>query len=275
LIVNFTQRITIETGKAPISEKSPQPILLRGLLLGGLFGGIMSEEFRYTLLPCDNRLNLGVPDEAYEGAEKPNEVKIALENSLSETESLIKPVFFQDDTHTFFVEPDVVERTVEDWQTWLEPTQPSGQYEEPDWIPWLEEHVHIYFPEVWPVGPIPPVDPWVLPQKLDWLVNPATVIRFDDQPIGALGSLPLTFEQVAPESTLSGVPVDVNPASAVDTAEVAVLAGGVALDQAGLVQTAGGINVLGMGGINAGIMRNVDRLGMEGFGAGAAGILGR
>jgi hypothetical protein len=61
----------------------------------------------------------------------------------------------------------------------------------------------------------------------------------------------------------------------VDTAEVAVLAGGVALDQAGLVQTAGGINVLGMGGINAGIMRNVDRLGMEGFGAGAAGVLGR
>ena len=33
----------------------------------------------------------------------------------------MKPVFYQDNAHTLFVEPNVTERTIEEWQEWVTP----------------------------------------------------------------------------------------------------------------------------------------------------------
>src|SRR5262249_50919531 len=59
---------------------------------------------------------LGVSQDAYQNASDPGAVKAALEGGLAEISALMKPVFYQDNLHTFFVEPEVTERTIEEWQ---------------------------------------------------------------------------------------------------------------------------------------------------------------
>jgi hypothetical protein len=252
LMVEFVVNLTTQTGTPPEPIPLPQTILGR------------EGNYAYTLLPVNNRLELALP-----------------ESALPETESLIKPVFFQDDTHTFFVEPSVVERTVVETQTWLPPVQPSLHDEEPEWV--REEDIFPFDPRDPFVHWVPdePGEPSSPDDRLhdlrngDWLVNPVTVMRFDDQVIGALGGVPLTFEQRQPGTSPGGTPLHVNPASAVDAAEVVVLGGGLTLEQVGLAQAAGGLNVVGASGVNAGMIQNVDQFGINGFGAGGAGATGR
>lgn len=241
LTVNFQQRITTEPGKNPEPSKSVSTIL------GGSVGG-------YTLLPCDNRLALEVPESAYEGATDPDRVKEALQSSLEELESLIKPVFYQDHAHTFFVEPDVAERTIERWESWVQPTPPTHTFDPSALHEWRLKHVRPHHP-----GSGRP--PYGASPAGDWLVNPATLVRFDDKLIGPQGGVELTFEQPTPAASRLGVPVRVNSAGAVDAAEVAVLGDGLTLEQVGLKQPAGGLRVVGRGGVNVALMNDVDRIG--------------
>jgi hypothetical protein len=257
LQVKFDQRITTEIGQSPDLMNSIQPIL-------GQSSG------RYTLLPLNSGLGLDVPKAAYDGADDPQQVKAALERSLAETELLVKPVFCQDDQHTFFVEPDLIERTVEQVETWLEPVEPPGPGPHIDpqwWWEWLEKYLVVQEPK----GPWPPDDPWGGLDKQDWLTNPGTLVLIDHQAIGAQGGVPLTFEQAGPETMVSGLTVHVNSAGAIGANEVAVLGQGLALEQVGLAAAAAGLNVVGAGGINAGLMQNVGRLASETFAAGLAG----
>jgi len=260
LSVEFTQRITTSPGKAPVGSNT-LPIL-----------SLISD---HTLLPCNSSLALEVPKSAYEDAAKPAEVAKMLKDSLVETESLIKPVFLHDDTHTFFVEPNVVERTVEEWEPWLPLIQPFTTFEGLERLKWLEKHLQPYNP---PLVEIPtPIPDWGDPlhglEKVDWLVNPGTIIRFDDHLIGSLGQVPLTVEQVTQETLPGGVLVQVNTASAVGAADVAVLGGGLTLAQVGLAQPAGGIQIVGVGGVNEGLMHNVDQFAQNGFDAGVSGAI--
>lgn len=101
-------------------------------------------------------------------------------------------------------------------------------------------------------------DPLYGLDKVDWLVNPGTIIRFDHQSIGLMGQVPLTIEQATQETLSGSVQTKVNTASAVNAAEAVVLGGGVTLEQIGLAQPSGGIQIIGTGGINQGLMHNVE-----------------
>lgn len=239
LTVTFQQRITTEPGKNPEPSASPSTIL------GSLDSG-------YTLLPCDNRLALKVPESAYEGAADPDQVKAALQGSLEELESLIRPVVYQDNTHTFFIEPDVAERTVEQWETWIRPTPPTHTFDPSALHEWQIQHVRPHHPDSGRALPR-------LSSVGDWLVNRATLVRFDGQLIGPQGQIPLTFEQATPAMSRLGVPVRVNSAGAIDTAQVAVLGEGLTLEQVGLTQPASGLHVVGGAGVNKAMMNEFDR----------------
>jgi hypothetical protein len=246
LTVNVTRQISTEQGKPPAAVGGAAPMLA-------------SVAGEYTLLPLNHALrSFGVPKSAYEEAAKPDEVKKALERSLAETESLLRPVFFQDAQHTFFVEPDVVERTIEDWQTWLEPAKPSGPVVvvKP---PKLREFVEVYIPK-WQGEPWPPEDPLVWNKK-DLVTNPITFVKFDDVAIGPHGKVQVAFEQGAAEALLGSSQVLVNPASAVHAGETVLLRDNLVLNDVGLQATAGGVNLLGAGGINEGMLENFNQYG--------------
>jgi hypothetical protein len=245
LTVTFRQRISTEPGE---SEEVTRTIL-------GQAGG------QYTLLPLNHTLGLRVPEEAYKDATKPEEVKEALENSRAEIESLIGPVFFQDGTHTFFVEPNVVERTLEEWQLWAPPTEPPRHHDGTAWLDWVQGHVEPFLFEA---------ESGNQPGVRDWLVNPMTVIRFDGQAIGALGSVPLTFQSAA-GAELDGATVQVS--GAVGAAEVGILGDGLKLEEVGLTEAGGGLQVVGAGGVNVGLIQNVSRFRGNGLNAGRAGII--
>jgi hypothetical protein len=251
LTVKFAQRITTEP------EKTPKPSATISTILVRPQGG------DYALLPCDNRLDLEVPESAYEGAANPQQVKAALENSLAELESLIKPVFYQDNTHTFFIEPEVAERTVEQWETWVPPTPPPVAFDPTKLRKWQEEHVAPQFPN----------GGQTLPGRSpggDWLVNRETLVRINGQIVmGPRGQVPLTIEPAAQASSRPGVPVSVNSAGAIDVAEVAILGEGLTLEQVGLAPAAGGLHLVGAGGVNTAMMINLDRLGPNGSRTGA------
>ena len=162
---------------------------------------ILKKGAAFNLLACDNELtNFGIPEDAYENAANPTEVKKALERGLQALASLSKPVFYQDNRHTLFVEPEVTERTVEEWEEWVtHPPQPGPELKDPDW--WKKIRVEPKFPQKFPRIPIPEPDPGdlygplinpVSKEKLttkgDWLVNSMAVLMFDDSVVGPNGT---------------------------------------------------------------------------------------
>jgi hypothetical protein len=272
LKVSFQERITTEPGKTP--PKANPSILQQG-------GG-------YTLLPCDNNLTaLGVSEEAYLNAANPAAVKDAIERGVGEIASLMKPVFYQDNAHTLFVEPSVTERTIEEWQDWVTRTpQPEPGWLDPDW--WKEIVVIPDIPKKWPIpDPRDPrggfrIDPGSLINPipdLDWLVNPGTGLLFDGVLIGPAGrpGLEILTAEVAGVIAERGTPVNVNPGSGLASGITVVLSGTTTLEQNGLTQVAGGLNIVGGGGFNSALTQNFNESNRTGFGVGmpAAGRVGR
>ena len=264
LKVSFQEKITTEPGKTP---PKANPSILRQ-------GGA------YTLLPCDNNLVLGISEEAYRQAEDPAAVEAAIKRGLGEIASLIKPVFYQDNAHTLFIEPNVTERTIEEWQEWVTRTpQP-----EPDWrVPnWWQDIVVI--PEIPRKLPIPePGDPWLGPidpgslinpvPVHDWLVNPATTLEFDGVLIGPAGQpgLEIVTAEVGGVITEDRTSVNVNPGSGLASGSAVVVADATTLEQTGLTYAAGGLNVVGSGGFNSALAQNFKEVNRIGFGAGIPG----
>lgn len=231
-IVSFQERVTTEPGKTP--PKANPSILQQG-------GG-------YTLLPCDNNLT-------------------ALD--VSEIAALMKPVFYQDNAHTLFVEPSVTERTIEEWQDWITRTpQPEPGWRDPDW--W-KEIVVIPDPRD-PRGGFR-IDPGSLINPIpdsDWLVNPGTGLLFDGVLIGPTGRPGL---EILPAGGIAeaDTQVNVNPGSGLASGSTVVLTGTTTLEQNGLTQVAGGLNVVGSAGFNSALEKNFNELNRSGFGAGMSG----
>jgi hypothetical protein len=247
LTVSYTERRITENGEAtPEPPKASQDILQQG-------------ESGYTILPCDN---------AIAGDEK--------------LTSLIKPIFYQDNAHTLFVEPSLDERRIEDWQNYVtEPPPldlgflleslnkiiPESPHEEPPWT----DHGDPIWP---PLGDetILPVDP-----ARDWLVNPGTGVLLDGQLIGPKGRVdavitpateattPLTTATTGVKADGQIVPVQTGGALASDA--IIVVAGD-ALDKAGLKQGIATLNIVGGGGFNVSLARNLELLEGTNFGAG-------
>ena len=111
LTVKFAQQIKTEIGGGKKTTASPQTILQQG--------------HSFTLLPTDNDITLGPPDPATLDADNAAAVAAAIQSGLAEITSLMKPVFYQDNAHTLFIEPTVAEQTTEQTE-WVTPTPLPG-----------------------------------------------------------------------------------------------------------------------------------------------------
>jgi len=260
LRVRFKERITTESGKAPLGLPVDRDILGQG--------------GAYTLLPADNELlPMGVSEDAYRNAANPEAVKAAIESGLGEIATLMRPVFYQDNRHTFFVEPSVTEKTVEEWEEWV--TKPPQAEPWPPELPWLKEIV--VFPTL--NGPLPdPVGPQAHPdirinlvRDRDWLINATTVLKFDEALIGPVGQPGLEVATDVAQMGL-GTQINVNPGS--EVAGAVAVGAAHTFARSGLRITGGGLNVIGRAGLNPALAQNVKDLNQSGFGAGLPGATG-
>jgi hypothetical protein len=257
LKVSFRERITTEPGKTP---PPANPDILK---TGG----------SYTVLPCNNRLTpLGISKDSYLGAANPSAVEAAIKTGLDEIATLMKPVFYQDNRHTFFVEPDVTERTIEEWQEWVTRT-PVAE-------PGLKNPEIFTIPEFSRYGQTPrPDDPLRSPidhgslinpvLDQDWLINPGSVIRFGDVLIGPTGQPGIEIRGGADPAIGLGR-VNVNPGSDLVSGSSIVLRDAESFALSGLREIAGGFNVVGGAGLNAALKVNLYDLNRSGLDAGAA-----
>lgn len=262
LKVSFQERITTEPGKTP--PKASLSILQQGR--------------GFTLLPCDNNLtSLGISEEAYQNAANSAAVKAALERGVGEIESLMKPVFYQDDAHTMYVEPNVTERTIEEWQEWVTRTpQPDLEWQGIDW--WKDISV---IPEKPRIGLLPHEDPRVSFQAdsgslinpktdFDWLLNPGTTLQFDGVLVGPGGRPGL---KILPSESVTEIAplVNVNPGSGLASGSSVVFSETTKLEENGLVEIAGGLNIVGGAGFNATLKKNFNEANRLSFGTGLSG----
>ncbi|SFE35463.1 neuraminidase-like domain-containing protein [Nitrosomonas sp. Nm166] len=239
LKVSFHAKITNELSKR-LSEENPD------ILQQGQSGG-------YTLLPCNNNLTaLGFSD-------------------IDDIASLIKPVFYQDNQHTFFIEPSVTERTIEEWQEWVAHA--------PRFEPGL------IMTEIEPVAVAPTLrlpnlkDLWTdlaidkaslvtnTRRNQDWMTNSGTVLQFDKTLIGPAGQsgLQILIEQTTGAIT-AGTQVNINPGSGLASGKV-VMADAQTFEQSGLIQMTGGMNVVGGAGFNSALEKNLSESIQTGLGA--------
>lgn len=271
LTVTFKQRITTESGK--------QTKVVNNSL------SILQKSATYSLLPCNNDI-LGGPAPESLDVDKAEAVAKAIEAGLPEIASLIKPVFYQNSKDTLFVEPNVTERTVEEWKGWI--TLPPQS--EPGWgIPdrWKEV---VVIPETPWKPPIPdPGDPWrfhVDPGSLinptpeyDWLLNPLTAFRFDDEvigPNGRAGIVVLPSHEVAGAVPNDALLANIHIGSDLPMGAVAIVPNTL-LAHAGIAKVAGGLNVVGAAGFSSELAQNFNELNRSRFDAGmsGAGRIGR
>jgi hypothetical protein len=210
---------------------------------------ILQKGSKYTLLPCDNNITLSSPGIA----------------------SLVMPIFYQDDSQTtFFVEPNLEERTIEEWKEWVTrmPELEVG-WVQADW--WKEIVLKAQYPKIREHILIDPGDPiWRTPiderskfkvrPEHDWLVNSATVMQFREELIGPAGRAGL---QVMPSAEAVGVLasggifLNVHAGSDLAQASSVVAKTSSALENAGLIYAAGGLNVVGSSGLNSALAKNI------------------
>jgi hypothetical protein len=176
LSVEFRRRITTADGQAPVDTMQTS--------------GILHRCNAYTVLPCDSAALLVNGLDA--GDESPA-VRLAIERGLPEIAALMRPVFYQDNAHTFFVEPTVTERTIEEWQEWVTPTPPPDPgWRDPRW--WRDLAVVAEMPRKPEPEPDTPGGVVIGPESVihpgsrrDWLVRPGTTVEFDGGRIGSAG----------------------------------------------------------------------------------------
>ncbi|MCK5014071.1 MAG: hypothetical protein KAS66_09645 [Candidatus Omnitrophica bacterium] len=236
LTVEFKQRIA-EQGKPPVDKTETPEILREGLREGGA----------YTLLPCDNNIILGSPEIA----------------------SLVKPLFYQDNAHTLFIEPTVTENPIEEWPGWVTgPVQAEQEWDNE--INVIAEMLQKERPPDWPS----PESIIEINPEPDWLRNPGTVLHFDGALIGPRGRPDvdvLSPDEAVDAIAQGGQLVNVHAGSSIAQGTIVVAAERDALDNAGLVVAAGGLNVVGSGGFNSGLEQNYKTISRSELGAGNLG----
>jgi hypothetical protein len=272
LTVTFKQSITTKGGQQTKVVNNPLSILQEGAA--------------YTLLPCNSDITVGGPPPGSLDADNAKAVEKAIAAGLPEIASLIKPVFYQDNRHTLFVEPNVTERTIEKWKGWITlPPQSEPGWRLPDW--WKNVMV---IPEIpWKPPHPDPKDPWRLsidPASIihskpayDWLVNPLTGLRFDEEvigPSGRAGIVVLSSHEIAGAVPNDALLANIHAGSDLPTGSIAMVPSAL-IEQAGMMKVAGGLNVVGAAGFSSGLAQNFNALNRSRFDAGmsAAGTIMR
>lgn len=162
LAVQFTQKLTTIDGKSSALIQT---------------SNILQKSNSYTILTSNNQINL----------------------NSKELASLITPFFYQDNQseNTFFVEPNITEKTLEDWLEWIVPVRKSNNApifdslkQNPDLIKRITAK---------PPKSLFNVDNnltklasdskalYKLQGKQDWLVNANTAVSFKGEIVGAIG----------------------------------------------------------------------------------------
>ena len=228
LNVKFRQFITTEDEKPPVGYVKKQSILEHGASC--------------TLLQCDNSITLGSPEIA----------------------SLVKPIFYQDNVHTLFMEPNVSESTIEEWWEWVAPTSLEEEYRD---LGYVTPEIHLEECSI-----DPHLSTWKSPESLidkikdlDWLLNEETGFIFESAVIGSHGwerVVVLTPDEAADAIALGGQSVKIHTGSGLVPGRTVVALERDVLGQAGLVQEAGGINLVGISGFKP---ENYDALNRSGY----------
>jgi len=229
---------------------------------------ILQQGLAHTVLPCDNKLTIrSIPDESFQGAEDLAAVEAAIKSGIDEIASLMRPVFYQDNQHTLFVEPTVTETRIEEWQEWVTRTPRP----DPDWwkdivaIPvnpgrpnFLQKDLRLEIDR----GSLIPASP-----DQDWLLNAVTVLKFDEVLIGTAGQpgLQILVGDTTEGISLAGTSVNVNPGSGLASGSTVFLPGITTLEQSGLIQAVGGLNVVGNAGFNSTLAQNLKQSSQIGF----------
>ncbi|HEY5813977.1 MAG TPA: neuraminidase-like domain-containing protein, partial [Terrimicrobiaceae bacterium] len=256
LKVEYKRKITTEDGKDPVNAVETPGILQQGAA--------------YTLLPCDNDMELGAPTSDALNTENPEAVSRAIERGLPEIASLTRPFFYQDNAHTFFVEPDVEERTVEQWEEWVTRSpQPEVEVVPPLlWPEFIKPHI----PKYKVPTPIDPDDPiWRSPihhdsilkagARNDWLVNSATALLYQGELIGPVGKARVIVRAGVGAETFGAeesgeIALTIHAGSALTAGSILVAEESDALDQAGLAQAAVPLSIVGGSGFNSALAQS-------------------
>lgn len=177
LNVRYTKQQSTDTTEKPLTRTEP----------------ILQNVPANTVLACNSAMAvLGISLDAVKAASDPNAAKAALDSGLPQLAALTQPFFYQDNRHTFFVQPEVRETLLEDPVTWITRTTviDSIGIFKGDLLDKLE--VIPQFKQKWPPLPMTPTgkDPFALPKisgdpvlGLDWLVNPKVLLTFDQSTV--------------------------------------------------------------------------------------------
>lgn len=215
---------------------------------------ILEQGFDFTLLPC----NLAV-------------------RRKDEISSLKEPMFYQNDAkeHTFFVEPTVTERTIEEWTDWVPPIDHHVQPSEPEVEfpselrePYLHYKI-ITKNDLLDIG----VDPknWMdsirkMVTQEDIVVNDYTVLEIDGSLVASHGSVGIQTVLASEASSAWTEGGKILPiAGSAGASRVAVLSDGHDLAAMRITPGTAGITVVEKSGINTSSLENFSAKGNKPF----------
>lgn len=274
LNVRYTKQQSTDTTKAADTPTEP----------------ILRQVSSNTVLTCNNALAaLGISLEAVKLASNPAAAKAALDSGLTELAALIQPFFYQDNRHTFFVQPEVRETLLEDVETWVTRTTVTDNTGIHELNPYDKLKIIPQFQKKWPL-PVPPVDevPFAMPKTqgdpmpgLDWLVNPKVLLAFDQGTVlgntGQLGVQLMNRGVGRPNQTRLGGALPMDPASETDTNQVElVVASQTELAQSQSTLDKSKVVMLGKSGLNTQLRDTLSRQPMRAdSGPGSVAIPGK
>ncbi len=139
----------------------------------------------YTLLSYNNNITLDNSDSSALSANAPEELIKAYETSLLERASLIKPFFYQNNEHTFFVNPSLTKQTIKEWKEWVGhwKNKTAADWQKPPVLTAYTPGSHRLRTQIDAALHFEPKF------TSDWLVNPGTALLYEDSVIGPNGRI--------------------------------------------------------------------------------------
>src|SRR5581483_4212129 len=238
LDVKYTQRMQI-SGTSPVDIR--KAILQQGANL--------TDNANYALLVSSNPPQQTSVDSSETG--------FGWFDSPSLVEGLTRPFFYQDNANTFFVEPTMTETTIDEWDWWvIQYPRSYSHLNTNDW--WSNLNLQASVPVARHLPPISQIDPTSLYQlkpTRDWATNPATVLRYGGNFVGAGGGLTLVTQPGQNGPANSGVqlkPVAPGGSQGLN-GNGQVLNGG----NLSAILQASGMNLVNQSGLTRGTLANV------------------